>query len=290
MENKTGSIRARHREEGRRAEQENRDNTSALLELRDIEDELVILLHLFEKQSKVISAMHAVYSRAELRDQSATGRGFLTDAQKKVADYIQQAEEMIRRVRNTRDDYDKLLQMVQRQAQVDEVRLSRLHADVASAQSRSVVIFTTFTVIFLPLTFFTGLFGMNTQEWGGDNNLSLQTIGSISIPASVFLIVASLVVAWSTRVRRSIKWLADLCKQLEALAYLLLWRPLTKKLGLRKRGKAQEVQSDPATGIVTEVSDFWERHQLQRNRGYRIPDVNRKGVKRKNHKDVRKDV
>lgn len=38
--------------------------------------------------------------------------------------------------------FDKLLQMVQRQAQVDEVRLQRLQADLASAQSRSVMIFT----------------------------------------------------------------------------------------------------------------------------------------------------
>jgi hypothetical protein len=38
--------------------------------------------------------------------------------------------------------FDKLLQMVQRQAQVDEVRLQRLQTDLANVQSRSVTIFT----------------------------------------------------------------------------------------------------------------------------------------------------
>lgn len=81
--------------------------------------------------------------------------------------------------------------MIQRQAQVDEVRWSRLQAELATSQNLSVMIFTTFTVIFLPLSFFTSLFGMNTQEWGGpdaNNFLSLKLIGAISreFPPSSF--------------------------------------------------------------------------------------------------------
>lgn len=287
-ETKTRSIRARHKEEGRRAERENRDNTSALLELRDIEDELATLLHLFERQGKVISTMHAIYARIELRDHTANGRVFLNEALKKVSEYISQAEEMIRRVRNTRDDYDKLLQMVQRQAQVDEVRLSRLHADVASAQSRSVLIFTTFTVIFLPLTFFTGLFGMNTQEWGGENNLPLATIGSIAIPASLFLIVASLVVAWSTRVRRLLRFFGRLLVSIDRMVYLMFWRPLSRAISAQWRASRSAAAGDERgagtqPSITQEVSDFWDRHRPERDRAYRIPDVNkRQGVVRVN--------
>ncbi|KAG4277272.1 hypothetical protein FPRO04_07569 [Fusarium proliferatum] len=229
VENKARSIRARHKAEGRRAEEDNRDNTSALLELRDIEDELLILVHLFERQSKVVSSMLSTYTRPELRDRTANGRLFLSEAIKKVSEYTHQAQEMIQRVRSTRNDYDKLLQMVQRQAQVDEVRLSRLHADLASAQSRSVMIFTTFTVIFLPLTFFTGLFGMNTQEWGGENNLSLKTIGTISLPASFALVVFSLVAAFSTNARLLIKWLVHVYRHMMSW----VWRTLSAEGGER---------------------------------------------------------
>ncbi|KFA47890.1 hypothetical protein S40293_05188 [Stachybotrys chartarum IBT 40293] len=282
VENKERYIRARHREEGRRAERENRNNTSALLELRDIEDELLILLHLFERQSKVISSMHAIYLRPDVREHTANGRVFLSEALKRLGEYVHQTDEMIRRVRGTRDDYDKLLQMVQRQAQVDEVRLSRFHADLASAQSRSVMIFTTFTVIFLPLTFFTGLFGMNTQEWGGENNLSLTTIGSIALPSSVVLIVASLVVAWSTTVRRLLLLLGQVYAGLMNSLYLLLWRPVALVVVRRFRGLRR--QRPGATGderegnsrLKKEASDFWERHRLEREMGYQIPEVNKK--------------
>ncbi|OAA74223.1 ankyrin repeat protein [Cordyceps fumosorosea ARSEF 2679] len=296
VENRLRSIRARHKEEGRRAERENRDNTSALLELRDIEDELVTLLHLFERQSRVISSMHAIYTRSELRDHTVNGRVFLNEALKKVTEYIQQAEEMIRRVRGTRDDYDKLLQMVQRQAQVDEVRLSRLHADVAGAQNRSVMIFTVFTVIFLPLTFFTGLFGMNTREWGGGDNLSLQTIGKIALPSSVFLIVASLIIAWSTTVRKLFRYFLRGVRRVQEYVYVFVWDPCKRALrelvgyvSWRKEvddegGEAVVDGSGRASGgpgaLRQEASDFWDRHRLERDKAYRIPEVNRRGVRK----------
>ncbi|KAM0549811.1 hypothetical protein ACHAPJ_009250 [Fusarium lateritium] len=281
VENKARSIRARHKAEGRRAEEENRDNTSALLELRDIEDELLLLVHLFERQSKVVSSMLSTYARPELRDRTANGRVFLSEALKKLSEYAHTGQEMVQRVRSTRNDYDKLLQMVQRQAQVDEVRLSRLHADLASAQSRSVMIFTTFTVIFLPLTFFTGLFGMNTREWGGENYLSLKTIGTISLPASFFLIVASLVAAWSTNARRFLKWLT----RAYGIAMSWFWRTLCKPVVaavvrmLPERDERQREERESRGGrrmLSEEMSDFWERHRLERERGYTVPEKNKR--------------
>ncbi|KAG9498503.1 hypothetical protein J7337_009310 [Fusarium musae] len=283
VENKARSIRARHKAEGRRAEEDNRDNTSALLELRDIEDELLILVHLFERQSKVVSSMLSTYTRPELRDRTANGRLFLSEAIKKVSEYTHQAQEMIQRVRSTRNDYDKLLQMVQRQAQVDEVRLSRLHADLASAQSRSVMIFTTFTVIFLPLTFFTGLFGMNTQEWGGENNLSLKTIGTISLPASFALVVFSLVAAFSTNARLLIKWLAHVYRHMMSWVWRTLCKPAVAKVAdiLPQGNERQREERDPRNGkrvLREEMSDFWERHRLERDRGYTVPEKNKRTV------------
>ncbi|KAH8126547.1 hypothetical protein LI328DRAFT_145787 [Trichoderma asperelloides] len=288
VENKARSIRERHKQEGRRAEQENRDNTSALLELRDIEDELATLLGLFERQTKVISSMHTIYNRPEMRAHTVHGRGFLVEALKRLGEYIHVTEEMIRRVKNTRDEYDKLLQMVQRQAQVDEVRLSRLHADLASAQSRSVLIFTTFTVIFLPLQFFTGIFGMNTQEWAGGDNLPLRTIAVIGIPASVALIVVTLIVAWSTNARRFFKWIGRQYGGALRFFYEIFGKPVAQwtmkymdDVAARRGGKRRQggpgrsEDRAPNGSLSTETSDFWERHRLERERGYQIPEVNK---------------
>ncbi|TVY80428.1 hypothetical protein LSUE1_G004753, partial [Lachnellula suecica] len=201
---RTTNIRAKHKREGALAEKQNRENTSALLELRDIEDELKTLETLFGTQKTAIEIMIKHYQSNDLRLFTGNALGFLLQANAKLDEYLHHTSKMIKSVQSTRDDFDKLLGMVQRQAQVDEVRLARLQADLASAQSRSVMIFTVFTVIFLPLTFFTGLFGMNVREWGGSNGtyLPLRTVGLITIPSSCVIITLALIVAWSTRMRR----------------------------------------------------------------------------------------
>ncbi|KAG9252182.1 uncharacterized protein F5Z01DRAFT_682702 [Emericellopsis atlantica] len=283
VENKERSIRARHKEEGHRAERENRDNTSALLELRDLEDELLVLLQLFDRQYAVLSSMLTAYDSPALRDKTARGRGFIAEAIRRVGEYRHRADEMIVRVRATRDDYDKLLQMVQRQAQVDEVRLSRLHADLASAQSRSVMIFTVFTVIFLPLTFFTGLFGMNTREWEAETP-TLGFIGYVSLPASFVLVLVSFMTAFSTHTRKVVQAIRSWVYHWLRAAHDHTLGPAVEAYrqrqyeAQRKKNKGGRGKEDGRRGLKNEASDFWERHRLEREQGYQIPEVNRRVV------------
>lgn len=322
---KTSSIRARHMREDERAERENQDNTSALLELRDIEDELSTLKHIFEEQEEQINTMLAIYSShgggSNIDSQrtapsphttnptspppppslpllTSNGRAFLQEALAKLKSYRTQAEDMIKRVETTRHDFDKLLEMIQRQAQIDEVRLSRQQADLASAQNRSVMIFTIFTVLFLPLSFFTSLFGMNTLEWGGPGNLPLRTIGAVALPASVLLIIVTLVAAWSISVRKAFKGLKNGARrfkrqarqwwrrQVDALVYDDEGKPRAR-VG-RRRGEALEGkrqrqrQKKQRKRIKREmtVQDFWERHREEREMQYEIPLRNRRGTGR----------
>lgn len=324
----SSSIRARHKREDEKAEKENRDNTSALLELRDIEDELSTLDHLFKEQEEQINQMMAIYSGTNNLSSPPTsppppasvwgqpissppennstgtlplyitpltnnGRFFLQEALTKLKSYRAQSKDMITRVQTTRHDFDKLLETVQRQAQIDEVRLSRQQADLASAQNRSVMIFTVFTVIFLPLSFFTSLFGMNTQEWGGGNNIRLRTIGSIALPTSALLVISALFVAWSTSVRKALKSLSKRSRRVKNRArrwwkkrVVPLWkrsdnRPRTRlgMLKMRRKREAMEVkrQKNRMKREMT-MHDFWERHQLDRETKYEIPSRNRKSI------------
>lgn len=194
------SIKRRHKREIERAERENRENTSALMELRDMEDELRTLMKLFETQAAALGRMLEIYSGEGLAGTTHNGRGYLNEALERLAEYKTQTTEMLDRVAATRGDYEKLLEMAQRQAQVDDVRWSRLQTELASSQNLSVMIFTIFTVIFLPLSFFTSLFGMNVVEW--DEQLpTMAFIGEVSLPISFFLILATLVAAFSSRVQ-----------------------------------------------------------------------------------------
>lgn len=151
--------------------------------------------------------------------------------------------------------------MAQRQAQVDEVRWSRLQAELASSQNLSVMIFTTFTVIFLPLTFFTGLFGMNTIEWQDENMPSLKEIGAISLPASFLLIVLSLVAAFSWRVQRAFKatykglkasW--SMAKDLYSDRLEPSWRKEAKR---RKREEKRRRRREEMMAREDQSYDFW---------------------------------
>ncbi|KAL0934915.1 ankyrin repeat protein [Colletotrichum truncatum] len=273
--NRPDSIKKRHRRELQEAERENRENTSALMELRDMEDELRSIERLFEGQEMVVNNMKSIFESDDLKELTQNGVLYLEEALRKLDEYKSQTTEMLKRVDTTRNDYEKLLEMVQRQAQVDEVRWSRLQTELASSQNLSVMIFTTFTVIFLPLSFFTSLFGMNTVEW--DEQLpSIGFIGAISLPLSVFLIVAALVSAFSTRVQGVVRSGYRGGKTV----FMFMWAgvkkivPEEKRVNRRKRIDRQE-KEEMKTRIKDRGYDFWATVRKERGSEYRIPEVNR---------------
>ncbi|KAJ3572972.1 hypothetical protein NPX13_g4865 [Xylaria arbuscula] len=287
-DNRTETIKKRHNREVERAERQNRENTSAVLELRDMEDELRTLLNLFAEQQDVIKKMKGDYKNSELANFTDYGRQYLNEALERLEEYEKQAHDMLVRVDATRKDFEKLQGMIQRQAQVDEVRWSRLQAELASSQNLSVMIFTTFTVIFLPLSFFTSLFGMNTQEWGGpdeNNFVSLKLIGAISLPASVFLIAITLVAAFSGRIQGLIKTIYKYFEAFEELCYrpinasadrLKKLRPQSSKVSAERRKRFKELEKKRSQRERERGYDFWGAVRAERKSEYEIPEINRK--------------
>ncbi|KAM7197382.1 hypothetical protein V8F33_005603 [Rhypophila sp. PSN 637] len=282
-ENSISSIKKRHKRELAQAERENRENTSALLELRDMEDELGTLQKLFKVQRKVIEDMRKIYKREELRGLTVNGVGYLDEAVKSLVLYQQQATDMEKRVETTRKDYEKMLEMAQRQAQVDEVRWSRLQTELASSQNLSVMIFTTFTVIFLPLSFFTSLFGMNIKEWDPEFP-TFGYVARIALPCSIGLIVISLLAAFSSRVQRLGKLAYEGTKNgfKGGLRYLgkLQPRPLKK----RKRRRRLEREEERLRRMKEREKDYsfdlWGLIKQQGMIEYQIPTLNRKRTRR----------
>jgi len=98
-----------------------------------------------------------------------------------------------------------LLDLKQKQASVTEARSARKDAKASSKEAEasaklsyetfkqggSIMIFTIITIIFLPLSFFTSLFGMNAKELiSGD--LSIGLYSEIMFPVSFIVICLSL--------------------------------------------------------------------------------------------------
>ena len=170
-----------------------------------------------------------------------------------------------------------MLEMAQRQAQVDDVRWSRLQTELASSQNLSVMIFTTFTVIFLPLTFFTGLFGMNTSEWQ-THVPSLEFIGAISLPASLVMIVCSLVGAFSLRVQGWVRAAGKLVKSvLLALVQMASkLQPEARRLAKKKkRSDEKELAEARQRNSKERAYDFWAMVQKESAVAYQIPELNK---------------
>ncbi|KAI8623925.1 hypothetical protein F5Y19DRAFT_343736 [Xylariaceae sp. FL1651] len=284
--NRSKTIKKRHKREIMRAERQNRENTSALLELRDMEDELHTLLNLFTEQQDTIKTMKSNYEKPELQGFTERGREFLKEALSSLDEYEKQAHDMLTRVDHTRKDYEKLQEMVLRQEQMDDVRWSRLQTELASSQNLAVMIFTTFTVIFLPLSFFTSLFGMNTQEWGGpdpNNFVSLELIGEISLPASAFVIIATLLAAFSSRVQS----LFRICLRVftSSVEYIeRLFAQLEPEASKKSKEKLRQVKEDHEQQFQRQREhdyDFWGMVRAQRRSEYEIPEMNRRRATRK---------
>jgi len=172
-----------------------------------------------------------------------------------------------------------MLEMAQRQAQVDEVRWSRVQTELASSQNLSVMIFTTFTVIFLPLSFFTGLFGVNAAEWQEENMPTLKEIGLISLPTSGFLIILALVAAYNWRAQWLVKSTYKYTKKglLGIISYLAKLEPKSSK-AKKQRQKAEEKRRRKAELDRKEKDrsyDFWATVKKGRASRYQIPHLNR---------------
>lgn len=294
---KSLSIRGRHRLEVERAREESRNSTSTLLELRDVEDELKSLLNLFGEQQDHITTMLEISEakvgedklsasrHASAASLSSNGRSFLNEALEKLKAYKTQVQDMVERVQRALGDFDRLLEIVQKQTQVEDGYISRHQADLTRIQNRSVVIFTVFSVIFLPLSFFTSVFGMNTKEWGGGDNLSLSTIWSIALPISVALISGTVLAAWIIAEGSGYGYVRQRIKRAK--------RRISKVMpvALRERGKARKgirMREQQRKEIIN--PDFWDRHRLERNGRYEIPPGNRKSATLERARKMAADV
>ncbi|KAJ5503664.1 Mitochondrial substrate/solute carrier [Penicillium fimorum] len=175
----------------------NREDLSVLLELRDIEDELSTILKLLDQQDAVIKSMVKYFD-----NRGGYGKSFLDTAQEQIDEYRAQINEMKENSHLAQKAVETLLDLKQKQANVDEAKMTRWQAEVAQTQSRAVMVFTIFSVVFLPLSFFTSLFGINAREWSGEQtNPTLGEMFEIAAPASFAIIFLTLFVAFSDTLR-----------------------------------------------------------------------------------------
>ncbi|KAL5003351.1 hypothetical protein BDV10DRAFT_44374 [Aspergillus recurvatus] len=261
--NKTSEGRimtaAEREERDREAALQNRNDLSSMLELRDIVDELGTIMKLLEQQTVTINDMVKYF------EHRGYGKRFILASLTRLDEYRTHISEMRENAIAAQKAVENLLDLKQKQANVDESRLARWEAEVTQSQSRAVMVFTIFTVIFLPLSFFTSLFGINAREWSGEpTNLTLRTMLIIAGPTSIAVIVSALLIAFSERLRdtllKSQKIIFGLCKDLIFLPLAAFFHHTYQRGQKSPRRSKSSLASTTKTNKTSRMADRFGRY------------------------------
>jgi len=129
---------------------------------------------------------------------------------KALIESIEMRREDLQDLQNTTKDISDqlhtLLSLKQQQASVVEAEASLRLSHESVTQGRSIMLFTVVTIIFLPLSFMSSLFGMNASELSGPDQAPLSLVHEFKymFPISLGIIIPTLCLAFSARIRRPI--------------------------------------------------------------------------------------
>ncbi|KAF3406321.1 Ankyrin repeat and protein kinase domain-containing protein 1 [Talaromyces pinophilus] len=177
-----------------------------LYEIKDIRDELNVIQTVLDYQRTVLvdlqdcirgTNLEQPKSRAELKK-------LFNEQQKSIEVNLRELQRMDRQTERIYVSISSLLDLKQKQASPFEARLAREQAAGAARQSKTIMIFTIVTIIFLPLSFITSFFALNLAEFphtGGVTDLHLSFVSkyifgvgfAISIPLILFAFAAQYV-------------------------------------------------------------------------------------------------
>ncbi|KAI0097349.1 hypothetical protein GGR51DRAFT_566556 [Nemania sp. FL0031] len=122
------------------------------------------------------------------------------EGQARAKDHIRELEKLRQSAKKTAEDVLHLLSMKQQQASVFQAWQAMTQSDETIKQGQSIMSFTLVTIVFLPLSFLSSIFGMNNKEFGDNNwSVSRQIIYIFSISAGV--VFFSLLLAFSSWIR-----------------------------------------------------------------------------------------
>lgn len=197
-----------------------------LREIKDIQDELHMMTKVYSQQQSVVKEFVAHLDQLSSKSTEVTQKtkDKVSHLAKEVVRRKAEINELTKAAERTAEGLKELLDLKQKHANVEEARAGVLEArqaviraeeannillatrDLAqqsalqtiqgNKQNRALMLFTIVTIIFLPLGFFSSVFGMNAPEFGqGTFHLWKQFL--IMFPVSIVIIVFSLALALS---------------------------------------------------------------------------------------------
>lgn len=165
------------------------EETNLLAEAKDIRDELNMIRTVLEHQKHVLADFQEVICeiyQGQHRSQHEVKKRF-KDQQRTIDMHVKDIDRMDKQAERIYHSITDLLDLKQKHANAFEARFARDQAAGTTRQSKTIMVFTIVTIVFLPLSFITSIFTINMKEFE-DLNLAYvakYTFGvgfAISIP------------------------------------------------------------------------------------------------------------
>ncbi|CAG8962177.1 hypothetical protein HYFRA_00005226, partial [Hymenoscyphus fraxineus] len=163
-----------------------------------------------------------------------------------------------------------LLDLKQQQASVVEAREAVKQGEETLRQGRAIMLFTVITIIFLPLSFFATLFGMNVSDLTDGATLNYKDVLVFMIPISAVVIFGSLCLAFSRLVRALLFWAFDFLwtKLITATPIYVSWRKShfnSEKLHESRKIHTNKMKKEAQKRIIDRRET--ERTEHEQNKG-----------------------
>lgn len=185
--------------------------TSLLVEIKDIRDELNIIAVILDLQYQMADQLEALVVE-ELQagnDRRAVDR-LILEIRKRAREltrlldmYGRDVERMNRQAEIIYTNLTHLLDLKQKHSNALEARFARDQAVQAGKQGQTIMIFTIVTVVFLPMSFISSFFAIEFADWGGGSTLTMGYVSKfmfgIGLGISIPLIAMALFVKDLTR-------------------------------------------------------------------------------------------
>ncbi|KAI8948388.1 hypothetical protein F4801DRAFT_557189 [Xylaria longipes] len=181
--------------------------TSLLAEIKDIRDELNIIMGILDAQLQTVTYLEGFVTE-ELRGE---GSRRTTDAV--VSEIRRRAGEQKRSIDAKQKDVSRmdkqalslykgltdLLDLKQKHSNALEARFAGDQAVIAAKQGQTIMVFTIVTIVFLPLSFIASFFAINFVEWEEKIQLSIPYVSKYLFGISFAISIPLVALAFSVR-------------------------------------------------------------------------------------------
>ena len=172
--------------------------TSLLAEIKDIRDELNIIMGILESQLQIITYLEgSVMDEVRGGGSRRTTDAVVSDIKRRTGEQKRGLEakqkdvsRMDRQASSLYEGLTDLLDLKQKHSNALEARFAGDQAVIAAKQGQTIMVFTIVTIVFLPLSFIASFFAINFVEWENGTHLSIPYVSkylfgigfAISIP------------------------------------------------------------------------------------------------------------